>query len=142
MGRTGIRSRALRSLRRMRFGAGDTVYLLGPALTSLASTTSVLIAPVDDGRLEVRLSETATVTAAVLQRTHALAIASGTGLTTYLQWRKVGDAAEVVAGQAWREWTMLVAPTGNVFTPAGGLLLETGDDLLLETGDRLLMEAA
>lgn len=136
MARTGMIARGLRAARRMSRGSVSTVYVLTKTTgadthTSVASTESARVVRNEDGTAVLRLTEDALLTVSTLRRAAAFAISSG--VSGFKVWRKTGDARPAY-GQAARDWSFQIAPTGVVFTIGVPRLLEDDTARLLETG--------
>jgi len=136
MARTGMIARGLRASRRMSRGSVSTVYVLTKTTgadthTSVASTESARVVRNEDGTAVLRLTEDALLTVSTLRRAAAFAISSG--VSGFKVWRKTGDAVPAY-GQAARDWSFQIAPTGVVFTIGVPRLLEDSTARLLETG--------
>jgi len=136
MARTGMIARGLRASRRMSRGSVSTVYVLTKTTgadthTSVASTESARVVRNEDGTAVLRLTEDALLTVSTLRRAAAFAISSG--VSGFKVWRKTGDAVPAY-GQAARDWSFQIAPTGVVFTIGVPRLLEDSTPRLLETG--------
>ena len=136
MARTGMIARGLRAARRMSRGSVSTVYVLTKTTgadthTSVASTESTHVVRNEDGPAVLRLTEDALLTVSTLRRAAAFAISSG--VSGFKVWRKTGDAVPAY-GQAARDWSFQIAPTGVAFTIGVPRLLEDSTARLLETG--------
>lgn len=136
MARTGMIARGLRASRRMSRGSVSTVYVLAKASgadthTSVASTEDAHVVRNEDGTAVLRLTEDSLLTVSTLRRAAAFAISSGA--SGFKVWRKTGEATPAY-GQAARDWSFQIAPTGVTFTIGVPRLLEDGTARLLETG--------
>ena len=144
MARTGMIARGLRAARRMSRGSVSTVYVLTKTTgadthTSVASTESAHVVRNEDGTAVLRLTEDALLTVSTLRRAAAFAISSG--VSGFKVWRKTGDAVPAY-GQAARDWSFQIAPTGVVFTAPGYFELEASlDQIAMEDSGLIQLEA-
>ena len=144
MARTGMIARGLRAARRMSRGSVSTVYVLTKTTgadthTSVASTESTHVVRNEDGTAVLRLTEDALLTVSTLRRAAAFAISSG--VSGFKVWRKTGDAVPAY-GQAARDWSFQIAPTGVVFTAPGYFELEASlDQIAMEDSGLIQLEA-
>ena len=76
---------------------------------------------------------TAVVVKAAQKDWRAAAFAISSGVSGFKVWRKTGDAVPAY-GQAARDWSFQIAPTGVAFTIGVPRLLEDSTARLLETG--------